>query len=196
MPPTDVNNKTNTTTQDDEIQYLPDRHFIAPRWCYLQTMRTECYTFHTQLFKRVYLIDDLIKLIDERMDLFVEAGIQVPAPLAWVNSMQQLFVDVMGLLDIADLIVTLQLAPGYEQWTSLYTIASKVVQYCGREDWKRACTQFTEIVVWRNLALEVFDLGVKSIQYVGDLVCRIEQLAQYEGIAIGVGSVWPSSFCQ
>ena len=193
--PTEVNDKTNTTTPADEIQYLPTREFIAPRWCYLQTMRTECYTFHTQLFQRVYFIDELIKMIDERMDLCAEAGIKMGANLSYVNSMQQLFVDVMGLLDIAELIVTLQLAPGFEQWYTLYTIASKVTPYCGRGDWKRAtCSQFTEIVLWRNLALEVFDFGVKSIQLVGDLVCRIEQLANYEGITIGVGSIWPSSF--
>ncbi|PUU77643.1 hypothetical protein B9Z19DRAFT_1145292 [Tuber borchii] len=200
-----LSTETNTTIQDDQDsqddqdyqdeeqslpQLPPPKDPIAPRWCFLQTLRTQCYTFHMELFRRKDLIKDYMVEIDERKAWCAELGLKVP-PGYQVNSMQQLFVDIMQLLDISDCFLALQLAPGYEQWYELYTINTLVTDYVGYEDWKEPCAEFTDMEEWGRLAFEVYKEAREALSKITVLVFIIEHLAKYEGVELRLGSVWP-----
>lgn len=199
---TNTNNETNTTMQDDQydqdyqndVQNLPQipppKDPITPSWCLLQTPRTQNYTFHTQLFHCKDLIRDHMAEIDERKAWCVEKDLIVPLGCL-VNSMQQLFVDMMQLLDISNCFLALQPASGYEQWYELYTINILVTDYFSREDWKEPCAKFMDMEEWRRLAYEVFEEAREVLSKNTVLVFIIKHLAKYEGVKLRLGSVWP-----
>src|SRR5207302_10860072 len=107
-----------------------------------------------------------------------------------VNCMQRLLGDVMDLLNITNWLFKFRLAPGYESWPALNKLRDLVSMYTGRDDWKQAHAYWSDMKVWRGLAYKVFECGREALAEIIKLISRVEFVAMYEGIVLGVGSVW------